>query len=100
MNDDMEYVFSLKKNNVIAYQLPKKNKVVLVFPTLCKEWDLDENSFDKIVKLIDYYFLLERICFEIPGAEKWPQRYCRRFRHSRCRCEYVLKQCKSRGKTP
>jgi hypothetical protein len=86
-----KYRLTLERVKFQAYHALKKHSITVVYPRLCKEWHLGEDDFDKIVNLIDYYFLLERVCHEIQGNKAPNYKFCRRFRHSRCRCEYMTK---------
>nr|MDO8119236.1 hypothetical protein [Candidatus Sigynarchaeota archaeon] len=91
--EDIQYRFSLERFHAGAYNYTRKKSVTVVFPTLYAEHGYSEDDFDRIVNDIIHYFFFERVCLELRMHGIGEYRFCRKFRHSRCRCEYISRMC-------
>ncbi len=67
--------------------------MTVVYPTLITEHEYTEDDFDRIVNDIVHYFFFERLCLELTMQGIDESRFCRKFRHARCRCEYISRLC-------
>lgn len=91
--EDITYRFSLERFSAGAYNFKRKRSVTIVYPTLHAWRGYSEDDFERIVRDVVHYFFFERVCLELTLQGLKAPRHCRRFRHSKCHCEYVSKLC-------